>query len=920
MKREYVGVVLATALVCGAGAESPNLLANPGFEEPLGKAFHWSGFLNETGQMERVSDVSCEGRHSLKIFGKDPLFQSSSRAYAPVKTNTVYTLSCRIRTENAVARVGGLRLDADGRQMGNNNYWPPSVSGTRDWTRVQLTFNTGETRFIRPIVGVYGKRGAAWFDDFQLREGASPDRVNLLRNSSFRKCATPGYPDFWGLSQSDVMNVRDWEDGHYFGVTDKEVSPVDGAAVLALRAPGARTVSAMDFAVAEDVPLLFSAYLKADREGQEAVLNGTAFKLTRAWRRCAVRCVPRSSRTRVWIGNRSETGTLFVAAPLLEPGAVTNDWCPSVIESDPLWAPAKPEAVASNTADLDLTRLVKADELFPEAAPADEAKPVRLASPRIIGGRFFALAVFAQPDGAAYVAELKANGRTWEQPVTANAGRVPLTFADLPTLAPDAEVTLRVLDPMKEKAVAVLERRAMHLADRDPAAELQVFTEFNWYPAGQGKAEVRVVSLIGTPHSVTVALDGNQVRTLDFPGAGIQTFATPIRETEGTQRLVAEARAEGQVWAYAQDTVRVFAPVAHSATRVNRFMRTVEMGGAPVLPLLFHPIASRMTPDWIYPVLKKDGYTGIEIIMPPEVKDRSQAQVSRILDDCTANGMIALTRLNLRDLRTGKAFREWDALEAQVRETVSTVSRYANVLGYYLIDEPSQTHWEGEAGFKESDLARMAAAARSIDPRRPTGINYTEGGFTPGRPAYGGFASMDFMIYDCYPFLDGGMQKIDPMEHFARIAVRFNQGVAPIGMPVVCWLQTYGYGDASRQPTPDEFENMVCTSLIHGTRVLVYFIDYPVSIPLIRRIREVQNKVAAIAPFLLDPRARCAKVSRGNIHAAVYELAGETLVIAANTSDHCAGTLTFGGKAAVLPLAPNRSGFYRVRNGEWSAW
>ena len=83
--------------------------------------------------------------------------------------------------------------------------------------------------------------------------------------------------------------------------------------------------------------------------------------------------------------------------------------------------------------------------------------------------------------------------------------------------------------------------------------------------------------------------------------------------------------------------------------------------------------------------------------------------------------------------------------------------------------------------------------------------------------------------------------------------------------------------------------------------------------------REVQARVAAATPFLLDPLARRVAVSRGNIHAAAYELEGETLVMAANTSDHCAGALTFGGKAADLPLAPNQSGFYRVRHGVWTA-
>ena len=89
-----------------------------------------------------------------------------------VKPHTDYRLTGWIKTENLVkirgARGAMFNIHELQDPVGGGT---PAISGTKDWTQVELTFNTGalETITINCLYGGWGRcTGTAWFDDVTL--------------------------------------------------------------------------------------------------------------------------------------------------------------------------------------------------------------------------------------------------------------------------------------------------------------------------------------------------------------------------------------------------------------------------------------------------------------------------------------------------------------------------------------------------------------------------------------------------------------------------------------------------------------------------------------------------------------------------------------------------------------------------------
>ncbi|MCS6860263.1 MAG: hypothetical protein NZT92_08085, partial [Abditibacteriales bacterium] len=85
----------------------------------------------------------------------------------PVKPFSTYRLSAWIKTENLEPLDGaGALLNLHARRERT-----PAVTGTRDWTQVQVEVQTGgdDTLWINCLVGYFGRaKGKAWFDDVRL--------------------------------------------------------------------------------------------------------------------------------------------------------------------------------------------------------------------------------------------------------------------------------------------------------------------------------------------------------------------------------------------------------------------------------------------------------------------------------------------------------------------------------------------------------------------------------------------------------------------------------------------------------------------------------------------------------------------------------------------------------------------------------
>jgi|GEM_PF-6386084 len=117
--------------------------------------------------------------HSIQITSDSGVDGAMNQSVA-VETNTTYTLSGWIKTENVQAGSGyGAQLNVH--ELGEASL-TESVTGTQEWTYVETTVNSGgnEELQINALLGGWGtSTGTAYYDDIRFE---NPQGENLLAN------------------------------------------------------------------------------------------------------------------------------------------------------------------------------------------------------------------------------------------------------------------------------------------------------------------------------------------------------------------------------------------------------------------------------------------------------------------------------------------------------------------------------------------------------------------------------------------------------------------------------------------------------------------------------------------------------------------------------------------------------------------
>ena len=150
-------------------AQPAPLIPNPSFEEVTGdRPTGWRRAIwQKTADLQVDDTVAHSGRRSVRISSKDG-GDASWSVVVVVRPFARYRLSGWIRTENlepGASRGALFNLhNLEGMQTG-------AVTGTQDWTEVQLEFDTGanDSIQINCLFGGWGRsRGTAWYDDVGL--------------------------------------------------------------------------------------------------------------------------------------------------------------------------------------------------------------------------------------------------------------------------------------------------------------------------------------------------------------------------------------------------------------------------------------------------------------------------------------------------------------------------------------------------------------------------------------------------------------------------------------------------------------------------------------------------------------------------------------------------------------------------------
>jgi alpha-L-arabinofuranosidase len=153
-----------------AATAAPGVILNGSFEDlnvndklPRG----WS--TSRRGAAFSVDSIAHTGRASARISSSEGA-DAWWGTVVSVKPYAKYRLSGWIKTDDVQAGTGrGALLNLHGL----DGMETPAVTGTQDWTRVELVFDSGANDAVQVncLFGGWGRStGAAWYDDLQLEE------------------------------------------------------------------------------------------------------------------------------------------------------------------------------------------------------------------------------------------------------------------------------------------------------------------------------------------------------------------------------------------------------------------------------------------------------------------------------------------------------------------------------------------------------------------------------------------------------------------------------------------------------------------------------------------------------------------------------------------------------------------------------
>ncbi|HWQ95865.1 MAG TPA: dockerin type I domain-containing protein, partial [Candidatus Methylomirabilis sp.] len=152
-------------------ADTPNLLANPGFEKGNSKPLNWE-FVTVGGNTPTWDKISHSGTRSIKISIQGTKAITSGYPQSDlvkVKPLESYTISAWVKTQGA-AGAPALRiveLDADKKILGQTDLH--FEKGTNDWMQKKKTFQSKiNTNYIFVYANIWESYGTFWVDDIEL--------------------------------------------------------------------------------------------------------------------------------------------------------------------------------------------------------------------------------------------------------------------------------------------------------------------------------------------------------------------------------------------------------------------------------------------------------------------------------------------------------------------------------------------------------------------------------------------------------------------------------------------------------------------------------------------------------------------------------------------------------------------------------
>ena len=425
----------------------------------------------------------------------------------------------------------------------------------------------------------------------------------------------------------------------------------------------------------------------------------------------------------------------------------------------------------------------------------------------------------------------------------------------------------------------------------------RIAAEHDLYVAGEDAVHVRAYDVQGAA----------TMRLLDEAGKAVGTTPRAVRGgrgatalsdfsiadlTNGYYRIEVEAE-NGKAETHFRKNA-----AAKRHSRVNRFLKVIEVDGKPFFPMVYSWSLPRNMPptDWHVVELKKRNFN--TIMFTPEVMGGiykfsvdERRQLMKFFTDAGFKFVI----WPYSDVRKGGIASVVEALHRHCTELGEEL--LGNVVGWYYLDEIAPVYWEMHFKIRESDIAPGYSAYKAIDPDRLVFINWNSSNVTEGQKFFAEDGATDLYSLDSYPYCDS--INYGALAAFERAANAIGCRIDDASLPGIMWLQTYSFHEGLREPMPVEYRNNVYMGLVNHVSGFMNFIGCPENGDLWDEMGRNYGTALKWLEMTVQPGAkRLAKGKTGNIAYALWERGdgGHALIAVNTTYSPQKETLSFGAE------------------------
>jgi hypothetical protein len=167
-----------------------------------------------SGSLSYTTESSYMGSRSLKVTKSDNITRAYYDQTVWLEKGKTYTYSAYVQTSNISKTYNGQGAYIVAHYKRNDGSFEENsrsthISGTNDWTRLEVTFtvpldSTDNNVILR--AGIEDESGIAYFDALQLEEGTTANRYNLIENGDFN--GDSQIPFYWGNQSCTAQDSR----------------------------------------------------------------------------------------------------------------------------------------------------------------------------------------------------------------------------------------------------------------------------------------------------------------------------------------------------------------------------------------------------------------------------------------------------------------------------------------------------------------------------------------------------------------------------------------------------------------------------------------------------------------------------------------------------------------------------------------